>query len=378
MIDTDSDAIAAETQGAARPLAFVKHLRGEGFTVIDAERHRLLGRVGEGRQPHALEARPGGRWAYVPYMASNALEVVDLRTLTVADRVESVGTAPVGAVLTRTGSHLFVSTYGGLPGSDRPGVAVLRTDDDRVEPVERLPVGKAAGLAVDVRNDVWIALKEADELVRVSGTPPFEERDRFAVAGGPQDLAYEPAYGLLGVNNADAGSVTFVDTLEATVLGSVPAPNPRGGTAVPAWDRWFVGDTDGDGVSAVDVDAVRRGETGPEALESVSLGTPTAFTDATADGELVVVDAYDDDRVAFLDPGTLEVVARVAIGSTPRHPRFSADGGTCYVPSVDDDAVTVVDVDAIRDDRDPVVTEIDLPDGAGPAGCFRTDRGGYL
>ncbi|WP_265111448.1 hypothetical protein [Halosolutus halophilus] len=384
MSNTHSDAIGAETRRAPRPLALVKHLRGEGFTAIDAGRHEPLSRVGEGRQPHALAVHPGGRWAYVPYMASNALEVVDLRTLTVADRVEGVATAPVGAVLTRTGRYLFVSTYGGLPGNDRPGLAVFRTDDERVTPVAEVPIGKAAGLTVDARNDLWVALKDADEVIRVSGTPPFEERGRFEVAGGPQDLVYEPAYGLLGVNNVDAGSVTFVDVLEASVLGSVPAPNPRGGTAVPASDRWFVGNTDGDGVTAVDVDAVRRGDTDSTAIEHVPLGTATAFTDATPDGALVAVDAYDDDRVTFLEPAALEILARVETGPTPRHPRFSADGRVCYVPSVDDDAVTVVDVDAIRSnadaprfdpDHDPIVTSIDVPDGAGPAGCFRTDRG---
>ncbi|MBZ6493805.1 cytochrome D1 domain-containing protein [Natrinema longum] len=380
MSDTHTETTAT-TRHARGPLALVKHLRGAGFTVIDADSHEPIGRVGEGRQPHALAAHPGGRWAYVPYMASNALEVVDLRTLSVADRVETVGTAPVGAVLTRTGRYLFVSTYGGLPGDDRPGLAVFRTDGEQVELVAELPTGKAAGLTVDVRNDVWVALKDADEVVRISGTPPFAERDRFAVAGGPQDLAYDPAYGLLGVNDVDAGSVTFVDALEASVLGSVPVPNPRGGTAVPASDRWFAGNTDGDGVTVVDVNAVRRDDTDSTAVEHVPLGTATAFTDATPDGALVAVDAYDDDRVTFLEPATLEIVARVETGPTPRHPQFSADGRVCYVPSVDGDAVTVIDVDAIRSTgdspHDPIVTKIDLPDGAGPAGCFRTDRGRY-
>ncbi|ELY74539.1 beta-propeller fold lactonase family protein [Natrinema pallidum] len=358
------------------PLALVKHLRGTGLTVIDAAAHEPLGRIGDGRQPHALAVRPGGRWAYVPYMASNALEIVDLWTLSVAGRVDEVGTAPVGAVLSRTGRYLFISTYGDLPGNDRPGLAVFRTAGERVELIAQRPVGKAAGLAVDAGNDVWVALRDDDELLRIDGTPPFNVLDRFAVGAGPQDLASESSRGLLGVNNADGDSVTVVDTRAATVLGTVPAPNPRGGTAVPGSDRWVVGDTAGDGLTVIDLGAVRRGDGEGAVADRVSLGTPTAFPDVTPDGAVLAVDAYDDDRVTFLDPSSLDVLERVETGATPRHPRFSADGGVCYVPSVDADAVTVIDVDDVRaDEPDPIVTSIDVPEGAAPAGCFRTDRG---
>ncbi|ELY89796.1 beta-propeller fold lactonase family protein [Natrinema altunense] len=377
MPERHSDAMTTTpARRGAGPLALVKHLRGEGLTVIDAVAHEPLGRIGDGRQPHALAVRPGGRWAYVPYMASNELEIVDLWTLSVADRVDEVGTAPVGAVLSRTGRYLFVSTYGGLPGNDRPGLVVFRTAGERVEPIAQRPVGKAAGLAVDAANDVWVALRDGDELLRLGGTPPFDVLDRFAVGAGPQDLASEPSRGLLGVNNADGDSVTVVDTRAATVLGTVPAPNPRGGTAVPGSDRWVVGDTAGDGLTVIDLEAVRRGDGEGAVADRVALGTPTAFPDVTPDGAVLAVGAYDDDRVTFLDPSSLDVVARVETGPTPRHPRFSADGGVCYVPSVDADAVTVIDVDDVRSgDPDPIVTTIDVPEGAAPAGCFRTDRG---
>lgn len=373
MPDSHADAMATTDRRGPGPLALVKHLRGEGLTVIDAAAHEPLGRIGDGRQPHAVAVHPGGRWAYVPYMASNALEVLDLWTLSVADRVERVGTAPVGATLSRTGQYLFVSTYGGLPDDDRPGLTVFETAGDRLEKVAELPVGKGAGIAVDAGNDVWVALREADELLRLAGTPPFDELDRFAVAGGPQDLVFEPTAGLLAANNADGDSVTFVDALEGTVLGTAPAPNPRGGTAVPAVDRWVVGNTDGDGLTVLDADAIRRGDPGSAVVDHVPLGTPTAFPDAAPDGELLAVGAYEDDRVAFLDPASLEVLARVETGPTPRHPRFSPDGRVCYVPSVEADAVTVVDVAEI-DGGEPIVTRIDVPAGAAPAGCFRTDR----
>jgi protein NirF len=364
----------------AGPLALVKHLRGAGLTVVDASCHEPLARIGTGRQPHALAVHPSGRWGYVPYMGSNTLEVLDLRTLEVTSRVErdDLGTAPLGAALTRTGDYLLVSCYGALPGGDSPGLAVFRTDGDALTRVATVPIGKAGGVVVDVRNHAWVALKDENAVVRLAGDPPIEERARFQVPGDPQDLAYAPSYGLLGVNNVDDGSVTFVDTLAGQVQATVPAPNPRGGTAVPAVDRWFVGDTADDGVTAIDLETLRdpRADRLPAAARRVSLGTPTAFTDATPDGALLAIDAYEDDRVTFLDPTSLDVVARVRTGETPRHPRFSADGSVCYVPNVDGDTVTVLDVEPLRrgDGSAPVVATFDVPDGSGPSSCFRTDR----
>ena len=376
----DADANRA-TRPAAGPLALVKHLRGEGFTVVDAARHERLGTVGEGRQPHTLAVHPGGRWGYVPYMASSDLEVVDLWTLSVVDSLGNgdAGTAPVGAALSNTGEHLFVSCYGSLPTVETPGLAVFETGDGSdLALVEELPVGQAGGVVVDPADDVWVALKSEDAVVHLSGDPPFGERERFAVPERPQDLAFAPDYGLLAANSAGGDAVTFFDVLAGDRLATVHAPNPRGGTAVAAADRWFVGDTEGDGVTAIDLAAVRAGGSDPaEAATSVELGTPTAFTDARPDGRLLAVDAYEDDRVAFLDPVSLDVAARVRTGGTPHHPQFSADGAVCYVPNEDDDTVSVLDTSGTvaGDDVDVTrVTDVPVPEGAAPSGCYRTDR----
>lgn len=186
----------------AEPLALVRHLRSEGVTVIDANRHEPLAQVGAGRKPHALAVHPGGRRGYVPYVGSNTLEVID-----------------VDAVRAGNGDRLV-----------------------------------------------------------------------------------------------DAARVTF--------------------------------------------------------------GTPTACADATPDGALLAIDAYEDDRVTFLDPATLDVVARVRTGETLHHPQCSADSQICYVPNTDTNTVTVLDTQALRegDGHAPIVTTIDLPEGSAPSGCFRTDR----
>lgn len=370
---------------AANELALVKLMRGTGFAAVDLEAGDHVATVGDDRHPHGLAFGPDGRWVYGTFAGSGTVAVVDTRSLSVVDRTDAVGTAPIGIETSRNGRYVFVTGYGDLPDADEPGLTVLRTnvhapgsvaDGDAdasptLEPVVHRPIRKCAGVVVDATNDVWVALKDEHAVVRLDGRPPFEARDRIDVPEGPQDLAYAPEYGLLGVNSADDGSVAFVDVRERRMVGIVDAPNPRGGAVSVAHDRWFVGDTDGDGVTVVDVTDE------PRWLERLSLGTATAFPDVTPDGAYAVFDAYDDDRVTFVDVADRSVEARVETGPAPRHPRFSADGHRCYVPNVDGDSLSILETAPLYEPGSaaPTVREtISLPADSAPSSCFLTAR----
>ncbi|WP_254766671.1 YncE family protein [Salinilacihabitans rarus] len=369
--------------GVEGELAFVKLMRDRGFAAVDVDGREeddgeceFVARVGEGRHPHGLAFGPRGRRAYLAYASSGTVEAVDVRSSSVLDRTDAVGTAPIGVAASRDGRYLYVTGYGDLPDDDGPGVTVLRTharDDGRFEPVAHLPIGKGAGVVVDAGDDPWVALKDDGAVVRLDGRPPFDVRDRLSVPGEPQDLSYAPGYRLLGVNDVDDGSVSFVDLAERRVVATVDAPNPRGGAASAAHDRWFVADTEGDGLTVVDLAGER-----PTRETRLPLGTPTAFVDVAPGGAHVAVDAYEDDRVSFVDAGTLDVVARVRTGETPRHPAFAADGRRCYVANVDDDSVAAIDTSSLREpgsDPDPrLLARVDLPTDSAPSSCFLTER----
>lgn len=369
-----TDAPTARGQNA---LAFVKLMRSSGFAVIDTVAERHVETVGAGQHPHGFAVHPTGRWAYFAYASSGTVEVIDTRTLDVVDTTDAVGTAPIGIECSRDGRRLYVTAYGALPDTEEPGLSILQTNartTGELEPLAHRPIGKCAGIVVDAADDLWIAMKDDDEVVRMRGGPSFECADRLSVPGDPQDVAYAPEYRLLGVNNVEDGSVSFVDIGDRQLLATVDAPNPRGGVVSRATDRWFVSDMEGDGLTVVDLSAGT-----PTRADRVSLGTPTAFADVAPGGEYAVVDAYDDDRVTFLDTRRLEPVARVRTGETPRHPRFSADGHRCYVPNVDGDSFTILDTSVLfeQDTPEPTVrTHIELPENSSPSSCFLTERTG--
>ena len=114
------------------------------------------------------------------------------------------------------------------------------------------------------------------------------------------------------------------------------------------------------------------------ASERTTPGTPIA-TDVTPDGRLLAIDAYEDNRVTFLDLQSLDVVARAQTGASPHHPRFSADARVCYGPSLGGDTVAALETAPLQGNGGmaPVVTTTDFPEGTVPSGCFRTNRRGF-
>ncbi len=365
---------APRRQTASRPstppYTLVKHLRASGFSVIDTTTHDRLGTVGGGRQPHAMVVHPAGRWAYVPYMATGTVEVLDLRGPSVVATI-TAGTGPVGAALSRGGSFLIVGTYGPLPERSTPGLQLFKTNPTTGElvPTSQFTLGTCAGMTRTSGNNIWVALKDQQAVVRLAG-PPFSVREPIEVPAGPQGLTAMPEYGLIGVDCVGANTVALIDESAGEVVDTAPAPNPRGGPIVAGVDRWFVADTEGDGVTVVDIHPQKH------AIDThrISLGTPTAFIDAAPDGACLVVDAYEDDRIAVLDPVSLETLARPQVGGVPRHPQFAPDSRRCYVPAIETDTVTVLDLDGLPGGTISRIEEIAVPAGAAPSGCYFTDR----
>ncbi|MDY6817404.1 MAG: hypothetical protein SVG88_01990 [Halobacteriales archaeon] len=348
----------------------MKLLRGTGFLVIDSMTHERIGDAGTGRQPHAFVVDTDGGWGYVPYMASNTVQTIDLGTFSVVEETEAVGVAPVGAALTSDGRFLAVTSYGPLPGEDTPGVTIFETAADGTLTITaQLSIGKAAGIST-VGRDLWIALKDANSLLRVVG-PPYTVADSFELPGGPETVTYSSTLGVLGVTCADDDAVVFVDTNCRTILGTAEAPNPRGGTPIPSYDWWVVADTEDDGLTAIDIGVDWGSDSFP--IERISLGTSTSFTDITPDGEYLVADANEGDRVTFFDAESLSILTRVQTDDRPHHPRFTPDGTACYVPNMGADTVTVLNTTTLPDSPS-ILTTIAAPAGGAPSGCFFTQR----
>lgn len=359
--------------------ALVKNASSGHFSAVDLAAGEVVADVGRGRYPHTATFHPDGRHAYLLYLSSAHLAVLDLPTLEPTATIDDLGTAPVGSTLTPDGDYLFVGTMGDLPGGDGSGVVAHRIGDDAVpERVGSNPLGQCAGMQVGPDGLLYVALKHRDEVVALTPDADLDVVARYPVGAGPHDLYPVPDTDLLAVNNADAAVVSFVATEEGTVTNVETGENPHGiAFAYGDAGRFAVFPAREDTrVAAVDVDALAAGDE-PDA-RFVDVETTTGFAASTPDGRYVVVDSYDASHVTIVEMASMEVAGRVDVEGEPLHVVFSRDGSECYVGNMATSSLAVLDTSSLAADSPEDVTLARRIEGLGeqPSGIFTPEVDG--
>ncbi|WP_128903682.1 YncE family protein [Halorubrum amylolyticum] len=386
------DAAIDGTASAATP-TIVKNAASDHFSVLDLSRGEVVGEVGDGRYPHTAVFDRDAGVAYLLYIASAHLEVVDLDRLETRQRIDRLGTMPVGSAFAPDEGLFFVGTGVSLPDRDDPGVLAFAVDGEgRLEPVGSRALSRCAGMGIGPDGRLFVGLKAAGEVAVLTVDSTLDVAARIPVGPEPHDLYPLPEEALIAVNNAGASRVSFVDPAAETVRATATTGENPHGLAVgdgPNGRYAVVPARDDDRVAIVDLDAVAAGTAGiaDAAGESdpttgsdptahlVDVGTPTGFAATIPDGRYALVDAYADDRVTVLDPAAGEVVGRVTVGGEPLHLVFGPDGDRCYVGNMERREVAVLDAAPLREGRPEDVRVVDRIGGLGekPSGIFRPE-----
>jgi hypothetical protein len=358
----------------------VKNAGSRHFSAVDLDAGRVLAALGDGQYPHTAVFHPDLPVAYLVYIASAHVEVVDLRALETIQCVENVGTTPVGSALGPDTARFFLGTAVDLPGDADPGVLALDVDDDgTLSPADERPVGRCSGMRVGPGGRLWVGQKRAGEVVAFDPATLAVER-RADVGRHPHDMYVvddsddATHSGLLVVNNAEQSFASIVDTADGAVLAeATTGENPHGFAVAETETYWYglVPARDDDRVAVVDLDAAAAGAADPtEAL--LDLGTATGFAAVHPDGRYAVVDSYDEPFVTVLDLADLAVAGRVEVGGEPLHLAFDDAGDRCYVGNMARSSLTVLDTAPLAADRPGDVELVDRIAGLGdqPSGIF--------
>jgi YVTN family beta-propeller protein len=75
--------------------------------IVDADKGKVLNRIGVGMKPHSVIIDNNGKTAYVSNQWSDNVSVIDLISLTVTDTL-STGDGPAGLSLSNDGKYLYV------------------------------------------------------------------------------------------------------------------------------------------------------------------------------------------------------------------------------------------------------------------------------
>lgn len=352
----------------------VKNAGSRHFSAVDLDAGRVLADLGDGQYPHTAVFHPDLPVAYLVYIASAHVEVVDLRDLETVQRVEDVGTTPVGSALGPDGQRFFLGTAVDLPEAAAPGVLALDVDeeDGTLTPAAEHGVGRCSGMRVGPAGRLWVGQKKAGEVVALDPRELAVDA-RVDVGENPHDV-YALDDGLLAVNNAEQSFASFVDAAGGSVVATATTGENPHGFAVAATDDYRYGlvpARDDDHVAVVDLDAAAAGDSDPTAA-LLDLGTATGFAAVHPDGRYAVVDSYDDPFVTVLDLAELAVAGRVEVGGEPLHLVFDDGGDRCYVGNMARADLAVLDTAPLADDRPGDVERVDRIAGLGdqPSGIF--------
>ncbi len=363
---------------AKRP-TIIKNAASSYFTALDPESGQVLGEVGSGQYPHTALFHPDLPVAYLLYISSAHLEVLDLASLETIQRVEQVGMTPIGSALGSNAEYLFVGTAIDLPGTDDPGVLTLSIDGDdgTVEHAGQRTLSRCSGMRVGPDGDLYVAQKREREVLALSADDELAVRDRIPTGEEPHDMYVLAEDGLLVVNNSGESLATFIDPEAGTVRAEAETGRNPHGFAVadgPDYRYGLVPARDEERFAVIDLDAAAAGAEAPtEAL--LDVGTTTGFAGTTPDGRYAVIDSYDEPFVTILGLTELTVEGRVEIGGEPLHVVFSDDGEECYVGNMDRNELAVLDTSPLADGRPEDVAVARRIGGLGekPSGIFQPE-----
>lgn len=362
---------------ATRP-TIVKNAASSYFSAVDLAGGEVLGQVGTGRYPHTAVFHPDLPIAYLLYISSAHLEVLDLETLETVQRIEDMGTAPVGSALGPDAEYFFAGTAVDMPGTDEPGVIALSIDDDgRVERAGQRELSRCSGMRIGHDGSLYVAQKREWEVLELSADADLDVRDSVPTGQEPHDMYVLAEDGLLVVNNSLESFATVVDLDSMTVRSEIETgQNPHGFAVAdgPGYRYGLFPARDDERFAVADLNAAAAGETDPtEAL--IDVGTSTGFAATTPDSRYAVIDSYDESFVTILDLVDLSVAGRVEIGGEPLHVVFAEDGEECYVGNMERNDLAVLDTSPLAEGRPEDVTVTGRITGLGekPSGIFRPE-----
>ena len=152
--------------------------------------------------PALARTGPGGR-AVVPLVFDNALAILDAETGRVTGRVKTGGVAPFGAVISKDGRSAWVSNWGGRWPKDGDVT---------------LPTGLASGADRVVVDERGIA--STGTIARID-LDAQKVTDTIDVGLHPTAMAHDEARQRLFVANANADSISVIDTSARTVVSTI-------------------------------------------------------------------------------------------------------------------------------------------------------------
>jgi len=326
--DTDSDADAGNDGGT------------DTETPADPV---VVATIPVGQMPRTIAVSDDDAFVYVPNTQSANVSVIDAAAEAVSDTL-SVGPQPFGAELTPDGAYLFV-TQGLEAGGG--GITIVDTSTGDVAQTLTDAVDGGRGIAFSPDGDLAFACSHWDGRLKVfdvaavvadPGAPPAQD---LATGTSPVMIAVTADGATVYVGNAEGESASVFDTSDwSSHLIDLPGVAPVGIALGSSDGRLFVADKNG---NLVVIETL--GET---ITDSVPTGPETVGVAASPEGGWIWAVVQSENRVAIVDPDSLEIASEVMVGAGPFAIGFSHDAARAYVSNMGEGTVSVIETNGYR------------------------------
>lgn len=285
--------------------------------------------------PQAAAPIGDGGYVYTANEADNSVSRIDLTTgevLTVPTTVtpHNVQITPDGKTLLAVGTEAMMMTMDGNAGAhdgEAKGILlVFKADDLAAGPSAQIEVG---------------------------------EHPAHVIADRDGKRAF--------VTNSEDGTVTVVDLVTASVVGTIPTGSfPHGMRMNPAGDEIYAANVESGSVSVLD-------PAGFKEIEQIAVGKAPVQVGFTPDGARLFVSLRDDDSVAVIDPVERSVLDRIAVGDGPIQVYATPDSAFVLVANQGTEEEPSDTVSVIEVATNQVIRTIRT--GAGAHGVALDDKG---
>jgi YVTN family beta-propeller protein len=307
---------------------FVSSEKDDVVTVLNGKTYVPIKSIGTAARPRHMQFSPDHRLIYVACGDGNAIDVIDVETLALVNRIAGIDD-PELFDLNADGTVMYISL------EDDAKLGILDLAEHRRARGPATTPGAASPAAGDDEKS-----SSADDDADVLGMRVIE------VGEEPEGILAHPDGTTVYVASEVANMVHVVDVRAASIVHNVVVGNrPRRMALTPDRKQLWVSNELSGSVTVLETDGYTKlGEIEflPRGMRREDV-TPVGIT-LTDDGRTAVVALGRANHVAFVDVASRKVEDYVLVGKRAWNAALSRDNKLLYVVNGLSDDVTVIDM----------------------------------
>lgn len=285
--------------------AIVTNQNGDSLSIVDLKTMTVAETVKLSGKPAGIAISTDGKRAYVAAPEGKAVIAVDLAKRAV-EKTRNVGEGPVGIAVNPVRSELYVADW------YTQKITVLSTP--ALDLLAEIPVGKSpSGLDVTADGTTLVSADRDSDQVSIIDIVTRKVVRTVATGHRPFGVTVGPDGKRAFTANVQTNDVTVIDLAKGEVVATIPVGRRPYAIAF-AGRQGYVTDQYAGTVTAISADTLKA----VKSTDVCDHPEGIAIAGGSDGKKTVIVACWGDDTLVEIDPVTLDILRKVAVGAGPR------------------------------------------------------------